>query len=175
MPNQTPYDLRYVKFLIAERNPNMRGIMRQILRTFGAVEIRDAADGAQAFNFMPEFVPDIITTGWNMNPMSGIEFTKMVRRSSDSPCQMVPIIMVTAHSELAEVTKARDAGITEFLAKPLSAGGLYSRIVTCIERPRPFVRAPGYVGPCRKRRMDTDYTGPRRRASDREVLDGVAA
>ncbi|MGB0671119.1 MAG: response regulator, partial [Rhodospirillales bacterium] len=70
------------------------------------------------------------------------------------------------HTEVARVTEARDAGIHEFLAKPISAQTLYRRIVSIIETPRDFIRAPGYVGPDRKRRDDSGYRGPERRQDE---------
>jgi len=64
------------------------------------------------------------------------------------------------------VVEARDAGVHEFLAKPLSAKGLYSRIRSIIERPRPFVRAGQYFGPDRRRRDNPSYMGGERRKAD---------
>ncbi len=76
--------------------------------------------------------------------------------------------MTTAYSEIQRVVEARDAGITEFVAKPLSAKTLMARITAIIEHPRPFIRSTRYFGPNRRRRT-SDYTGPERRHS---VADG---
>jgi len=75
--------------------------------------------------------------------------------------------MLTGHTERANVREARDAGITEFLAKPISARNIYARILQVVANPRPFVRCKKYVGPCR-RRVDLPFEGPERRASDDE-------
>jgi DNA-binding response OmpR family regulator len=71
--------------------------------------------------------------------------------------------MLTGHSEKKRVTAARDAGITEFLAKPISAKGLYERIVNVVACPRPFVKTSTYFGPDRRRMTNTNYSGPERR------------
>ena len=52
----------------------------------------------------------------------------------------MPIIMITGHTEKHQVEAARDAGVTEFLAKPITAQSLFSRIAEIVERPRAFVR-----------------------------------
>ena len=55
-----------------------------------------------------------------------------------------------AHRSLGEkhrVVAARDAGITEFLAKPISAKALYERILNVVANPRPFVKTKTYFGP----------------------------
>ncbi len=64
---------------------------------------------------------------------------------------------------------ARDAGITEFIAKPLSAKTLMTRVTTVIESPRLFIRSTRYFGPDRQRWRTSDYKGPERRQS---VADG---
>jgi len=53
--------------------------------------------------------------------------------------------MLTGHSEEWRVIQARDVGVTQFLAKPVSARALYTRIVSAIEksiRQRPRRRPP---------------------------------
>ena len=63
--------------------------------------------------------------------------------------------------------EARDAGVTEFLVKPVSAKALVDRLRTVIERQRMFVRAESYTGPDRRRRTTAGYKGPLRRDTDR--------
>jgi DNA-binding response OmpR family regulator len=75
----------------------------------------------------------------------------------------VPIIMMTGHTERTRVTAARDAGITEFLAKPISAKGLYQRVYSVVAQPRPFIKTATYFGPERRRTSNAKYAGPERR------------
>jgi DNA-binding response OmpR family regulator len=60
--------------------------------------------------------------------------------------------MLSGHTELQRICEARDAGVNEFLAKPISARALYSRMMSLIANPRPFVRTATYFGPDRRRR-----------------------
>ena len=62
-----------------------------------------------------------------MKPMDGLEFTRRVRNDEHSPNPFVPIIMITGHTEKYRVEAARDAGVTEFLAKPITAQNLFIR------------------------------------------------
>ena len=71
--------------------------------------------------------------------------------------------MLTGHTEADRVMEARDAGVTEFLAKPVSALQLFQRIRTIIEAPRQYVRTADYFGPDRRRRNELDYEGVERR------------
>ena len=70
------------------------------------------------------------------------------------------------------VIEARDAGVTEFLAKPISPKSLYTRVHSIVTRPREFVRTKSYFGPDR-RRHDLDFTGENRRQEDAE-LEGLS-
>jgi response regulator RpfG family c-di-GMP phosphodiesterase len=70
--------------------------------------------------------------------------------------------MVTGHAERPLLERARDAGVHEFLAKPVSASMLYARLQRVIENPPPFVRSDTYFGPDRRRRA-VAFTGPDRR------------
>jgi len=87
-----------------------------------------------------------------------------VRTDPESPDQFVPIIMLSGHTEKARVMQARDAGITEFMAKPIAARALYARMVAVIEHPRTFVKTASYFGPDR-RRQDMPFPGPDRRST----------
>jgi DNA-binding response OmpR family regulator len=71
--------------------------------------------------------------------------------------------MLTGHSEKKRVVAARDAGVTEFLAKPISAKALYQRILNVVANPRPFIKTKNYFGPDRRRNTNTNYVGPERR------------
>src|SRR6201996_6115927 len=91
----------------------------------------------------------------------------MVRNAPDSKNPYLPIVMMTGHSEKSRVVKARDAGVTEFVAKPLTAKSVLERLRAVIYPPRPFVRSATYFGPDRRRRDDPHFQGPWRRAGDR--------
>jgi len=79
----------------------------------------------------------------------------------------LPVIMVSGHTERARIVAARDAGVNEFIAKPITARNLFLRIAQVVERPRPFVRASSYFGPDRRRQNDAFHVGPWRRQEDR--------
>ena len=130
------------------------------------VLVEPVGDGAEALQIMRGTNIDIVFTDLTMQPLDGIDFVNLLRNSPDSPNQMAPVIMVTGHSTLRRIGEARDAGVNEVLAKPITARGVLSRINEVIENPRPFIRTPDYFGPERRRRADPDYHGKMRRATD---------
>lgn len=171
------WDLRNVSFMVAEDNDFMRELLMEILRAVGVRKIVGASNGKQAIDRFAAVTPDVLLTDWLMSPIDGIALTKYVRTSRSSPNPFLPIIMVTGFTSPDSIIIARDAGVTELMAKPISATGLYHRICHVIAHPRPFVRAAGiFCGPDRRRRLSADYRGAERRQDIRiEAASNVGA
>jgi CheY-like chemotaxis protein len=158
------YRLDRLTVLVVDDNQHMRSLIRTILEALGVSSIIEARDGQHALEKLSAQQVDLIIVDWNMEPMDGLALTRQIRTSADSPDPFVPIVMLSGHTEKSRVMQARDAGITEFMAKPVSARSLYARIVSIIENPRPFVRTKDYFGPDRRRQM-LPFEGPERRQS----------
>ncbi|MGY8961106.1 MAG: response regulator [Alphaproteobacteria bacterium] len=158
------YNLELLNVLLVEDDQAMRALVCDILLAFHIQNVATATDGSRAYAELLHFPADFVITDWSMEPLDGIEFTKMVRTAPDSPNPFVPVIMLTAHTQRQRIMEARDCGVTEFLAKPVTVNSLYTRIVGIIEDPRPFVRTPSYFGPDR-RRVSREFMGADRRAN----------
>jgi CheY-like chemotaxis protein len=152
-----------LRFLVVDDNAHMRRIVRQLLHGFGSRDIHEAEDGAAGLEAYTHHNPDIVITDWAMPIFDGIELTKTIRQPQGNPNPYVPIIMLSGHSEKKRVIEARDAGVTEFLAKPIAAKSIYQRILSVVLNPRPFIQTKDYFGPDRRRNMNTNYAGPERR------------
>jgi CheY-like chemotaxis protein len=98
--------------------------------------------------------------------MTGLEFTREIRRNTTGLPREDPIILLAAVIDHDQLMAARQAGINEFLLKPVSAQGVLSRIEEVVLRPRKFIDSRNYVGPCRRRKQDPDFAGPWRRLTD---------
>ncbi|MDP6691995.1 MAG: response regulator [Alphaproteobacteria bacterium] len=158
------YNLENMQVQLIEDNRNMRELVKMMLSALGMKSVRDYENGRQAIDGIKEFVPDLIITDWMMAPVDGLEYTRHIRTSDNSPDIFTPIILMTGHTEKWRIIKARDAGVNELLAKPITARTLYDRVLAIIEKPRPFVRTRSFFGPCRRRLNWQEYMGPERRA-----------
>ncbi|MBU6443375.1 MAG: response regulator [Alphaproteobacteria bacterium] len=169
------YRFDRLKILIVDDNPHLRKLVAAILHAFGVNQIAQAANASRAWAMLRDVNPDVIILDWVMDGMSGVELAKMIRTDPGSPNPFVPIIMLTGNSLLEHVHLARDAGVNEFLAKPVSSNAILTRLLAVIEHPRPFVRTKVYFGPCRRRRRIRDeYEGPERRQPTDAGLDKKA-
>ncbi|MBX9614167.1 MAG: response regulator [Caulobacteraceae bacterium] len=164
--------LHALNVLVIDDNSHMRAITVAILKSAGIRRTREVSDGAMALTALREYPIDLAIVDFNMSPMDGVEFTRLVRNSPDSVNPYLPIIMMTGHSERSRVTEARDAGVTEFVVKPVTARAIFERIQAIILRPRAFIQTDTYFGPDRRRSTPEGYSGPWRRNSDQR---GTAA
>jgi CheY-like chemotaxis protein len=155
-----------LKVLIVEDNPHMRALLRSLLLALGIKQIIEAENGEQAIPLLRDSRPDLILSDLSMEPQDGIAFVREVRSSHSTPNPFIPIIMVTGHTERRFIEAARDAGVTEVLAKPVTANNLFQRIAAIVERPRSFVKSEKFFGPDRRRKHPDNYIGPFRRHED---------
>jgi two-component system chemotaxis response regulator CheY len=157
------YDLRKVCILVVEDSGFMAKLLRTVLRGLGVGTVQECLDPTKVALALQDFQPDVVFLDLEMPDVDGLEIARQIRKGDESPNPFVPIIMVTAHTKKINVEQARDAGVTEFLAKPVSAKSVYERLVTCIEAPRAFIKTGGYYGPDRRRHGGEPYEGPERR------------
>lgn len=148
--------LTNVRFLVVDDSVAMRKLVRSILMTFGAQSISEAASGRNALAKVQAEQPDIVITDYNMPDISGVEFVRQLRAMEGDSRAMTPVIMLTAHAHRSHVIAAREAGVTEFCAKPVTPSDLWRKIAATIDKPRPFVKVGAYFGPCRRRRIEVN-------------------
>jgi CheY-like chemotaxis protein len=160
--------LNALQILLIDDNQHMRAITSAILQSAGVRKIREVGDGGAGLDALREQAFDVAIVDFNMFPLDGVEFTRLVRNSADSPNPYLPIIMMTGHSEKNRVMEARDAGVTEFVVKPITAKAILERLNAVIFKPRPFVKTDGYFGPDRRRTDARNFKGPYRRVADAE-------
>lgn len=154
MLNKTSDYLGPFKILIVEPNPLMRRITRGVLQLLGARRIVEADNINTAASFIMQGDIDLVLPEWYLAASSyGVDLIRWLRRE-DNDIRFTPFIMMTSQTRLESVTTARNAGITEFVAKPYSAKSLIARIREVVERPRPFVAIGQYFGPDRRRRAE---------------------
>jgi two-component system chemotaxis response regulator CheY len=117
-------DIRRV--LIVDDSATVCHLVQGLLRNCGFEQIDIVQDGKAALDCMQRSAFDIIICDWEMEPMSGIEVLKEVRRD---PCtRATPFILMSAKKELSWVLEAKKAGADCLITKPFDAGILKMKI-----------------------------------------------
>ncbi len=156
-------DMSKLTVLVVDDNFHMIAIVSAILKGFGIGRILTAKDGGAALEIIGSSEVDIIITDFRMGFLDGEELVRLIRTSDDSINRFIPIIMLTGYSEMAKVVSARDAGVDEFICKPVTAKEIYAKLTSVINRPRTYVKSPAFFGPDRRRRSKERGSKPERR------------
>ncbi len=101
------------RVLIVDDEKNMRWVLGQSLSGDG-FEVAEAADGKEALAAVAEQEPDIMVLDHRMPVMDGMEVLRTLRSKGST----FPIIMLTAHGNVALAVEAMKAGANEYLTKP---------------------------------------------------------
>ena len=156
------YNLRNLSALVVDDYAPMRTILRGILKEFGIGRVVEAIDGQDAIDELAYLQPDVIFTDYMMEPINGLQLIDAIRHGDTPVDRFVPIVMVSAYTEVKEILAARDSGVSEYLAKPISGKLVYYRLRSIIENPRPFVEADRFFGPDRRRnQLEVEYSDRR--------------
>lgn len=140
--------------LVADRDHRTASLVQRILFSFGFRKLDITTSGESALALLRDRAYDIIITELTMAPVDGLALIRAIRTAKDDERirHDIPIIMLTAHTDIDTVSMARDVGVTEFVAKPFSAKTISNRIIQVIDNPRAFVESAVYVGPDRRRK-----------------------
>jgi DNA-binding response OmpR family regulator len=155
----------------------MADLMSAMLREFSVGKILSVCDIAAAQKILQTYnvsTPqnqhiDLVMTDLFPPRDEGLQLMRWVRGHKEESVKFIPLLFCTAHTSMRVVTKGRDHGATEILMKPVSAEKLAHRLLHIIDNPRPYVKAPGFFGPDR-RRKDVQFTESERRVlSDKDM------
>ena len=160
------YNFEKLSVLICDDSLQIRALVRTCLMAFGVTKITETSSAETAVEALVEATPDLLITDWNLGDSDGLDLVGRIRKSPESPNPYLPIIMLTGHTEVERVIIARDAGVSTFLAKPMSAKSLYKRLVSMVEDKRCFIRNSDFFGPDRRFNKKSDFGGDDRRHAD---------
>lgn len=140
-----------LRFLIVDDNASVRMIIKEILRGFGAGRVEWAPDGEAALQLMKAQPFDVLITDMVMPGVGGVELAKTVRSGGTRAKPDIPIVLLSGNMDRPSLVAAMNAGVSEFVAKPVVVAHLHARLEACLRKPRPFIMSEGYTGPCRRR------------------------
>ena len=117
-----------MKILVCDDAEVMRRIHINILVEHGIKQddIVQASDGAEALKLMKNNQIRLFLIDWNMPNLNGFELVQKIRGMEQY--QHTPIVMVTAEGGKYNVMEAIEAGVTNYVLKPIKANLLWSKI-----------------------------------------------
>ncbi|MDR1691569.1 MAG: response regulator, partial [Rickettsiales bacterium] len=103
---------KQISVLIADDDIKLLNLIKTYLQNNG-YQVFTASDGKEALKATDLYLFDIIISDWMMPKMDGLEFVKQLRKKNS-----VPVLMLTALSELDNKVDAYENGIDDYLSKP---------------------------------------------------------
>jgi len=113
------------KILVADDNVQNCELLQAYLDDLD-VDVVVAYDGQETLDKVASEVPDLILLDIMMPKVSGFEICR--RLKADEKTRDVPIVMVTALTEMADIERGVEAGTDDFLSKPISKLELLTRV-----------------------------------------------
>jgi two-component system, chemotaxis family, chemotaxis protein CheY len=117
-----------MKILIIDDSQVMRNIHKNALREHGVPEesFFEADNGDSALGIASKDQIDLFLVDWNMPGLNGLEFIKAIRQVDKY--KETPVIMVTSEAAKYNVVEAIEAGVTNYVVKPISGNVLWEKI-----------------------------------------------
>jgi len=119
------------RVLIVEDDQEIAGVLRRTLRQEGH-EVRTAVDGEEGLTAAAEFLPDLVILDLGLPKLDGVEVLRRLRRDDD-----VPVLILTARSELNDRVSGLDTGADDYLVKPFERQELLARLRALMRRRPP--------------------------------------
>jgi two-component system chemotaxis response regulator CheY len=113
------------RILIVDDSASMRNMVAATLQSAGH-QIKDAADGQQAFTIAKSDKFDAVVTDLNMPVMNGIDLTRNLRTLPNY--KYTPILLLTTESSAEKKSTGKTAGATGWLVKPFNPEKLLATI-----------------------------------------------
>jgi putative two-component system response regulator len=118
------------KILLVEDDPQAVGILEPILISKG-FSVSVARDGVEGLDKVRLRSPDLVLLDVNMPRMNGIEMCR--RLKADDGTRMIPVVMLTALTDLEKKLQALEAGADDFVNKPYNTIELMTRIKSLLK------------------------------------------
>lgn len=162
-----------IKTLILDDNRQMLALLAAIMAAFGFRRIWRAVSIAEAKELCLDHKFDLIIADQRVEKTSGLDFVRWLRDPAVSPIHFVPVLMISAYSQRNKIIEAVNAGVDEFLVKPVKPVDIARRIDAVTYKRRKFVKTLNYFGPDRRRFVDPHFKGPHKRFDDHMAKEDV--
>ena len=104
--------------LVVDDSRAARSLISRMIRELG-FDVVEAAQGREAMEKLnANATIDLALVDWNMPEMNGLDFVLAAR--ADSRFQALQIVMCTSETEIGQVTRALEAGASEYIMKPFT-------------------------------------------------------
>jgi PAS domain S-box-containing protein len=128
-----PVDLRGIRILVVDDEPDGRQLVGRLLRDCGA-DVTEAGDAAEALDAVKRVRPSIIVSDIGMADVDGYELLRRIRTLSADEGGRIPAIALTAFARSEDRTRALRSGFLAHVAKPVEPSELIATVAAVTSR-----------------------------------------
>ena len=163
-----PFDATEVRIIVIEDSYYSRPVMMEVFRGVGIKNdnVKFLTTNMFLDGSAHTFEPDVLMVLHASENAPDFTLVQDIRRLENDPVSELPILYLSAMSTQSNIIRARDAGVDEFLSRPVSSNQLMQKLKKVVEAPERFVQTQKYSGPCRRRSIAATSANPRRRMED---------
>ncbi len=118
------------KVLLIEDEESLRNLYTRILSSRNYT-VETAVDGEDALLKLPEFKPDIIVLDIVMPNYNGMDLLRVLK--NDEQHRKIPVVMLTALSEMKKITKCLEMGAVGYITKDSSVEDIAHKLNLILE------------------------------------------
>jgi two-component system sensor histidine kinase EvgS len=119
------------RILVAEDHPTNRAVISRQLERLGYAHTM-VENGLQALEALASEHYDLLITDCHMPVLDGFALARRIREREKGGASRLPIVALSASALPEEVTRCREAGMDEFLAKPVKLDDLGAMLSACL-------------------------------------------
>ena len=161
MPELT--DFKNLRVMVVGGRPSGLQVLRTVFGVAGIGNVVAVPESRRAVNLLCNERFAAVFCDDRAELVGGVPFPLAARRGTGVLNPMIPIFLLCSAARRRQVEQARDTGVTDVLARPLSAATVIRKLRIALVHPRPFIAAPDFFGPDRRVRQHGRFDGDERR------------
>ena len=129
------------RILLAEDNVMNQKVAKKQLEKLGCY-VDAVGNGAEAIDMLQSFPNDLVLMDCQMPEMDGYEATSLIRANAYAPFRDIPIIAMTANAIAGDKERCLEAGMNDYISKPISLTALTAAISRILKSRKPAALKP---------------------------------
>jgi two-component system chemotaxis response regulator CheY len=147
-------EFKDIKALVVDPAGHSKALLRKLLTAFGVGRIMTTHATDEALVMLRREPFSIVFLDETAGPLKPLSFLRMLRRDHNTSDVTVPVVLVSAATDVGKITAARDSGMNDVISKPVSGETIERKLRSLLEAPKPFVTTKAFVGPDRRTPRD---------------------
>ncbi|PIP72199.1 MAG: response regulator [Nitrospinae bacterium CG22_combo_CG10-13_8_21_14_all_47_10] len=108
----------FTKILVVEDDPTSSKLMTYHLKMMGFKNVTEVMDGNLALEQLKKEKADLVVADWHMPNLNGLNLFKAIRK--EGLWKDIPFLMVTVEKDDKKVQEAIQAGVRDYIVKPIN-------------------------------------------------------